>query len=155
MATCKFWTLENLNKRRAVVEKDIASYQGTPRDENGERVSRNRFTNERGITYIRSTERFRTFAHHPFYFYVGTFQDLSVAVQARNAAEAQAIQLLHKAMPELVDGAPNPKGVAVRMQKRGAKVIEVELTANGEKREARFCDYNDVLGWLLQQRMYF
>lgn len=154
MANAKFWTIDNLLKRRAVVEKDIASYQGTPRDENGDRVSRNRFTGQRGITYIKSTERFRTFAHHPYYFYVGTFQDLAVAVQARDAAEAQAVQLLHKVMPELVDGAHNPKGLTVRMQKRGTKAIAVEMIVGETRYDAVFCDYNDILQWLAKQRAY-
>lgn len=147
-------TLEFIARQRAAVERDIASYQGTPRDENGDRISRNRYTNERGITYIRSTERFRTFAHHPYYFYVGTFTDLRVAVQARDSAEAQAMQLLHKVMPEIAPNADNPKGVAVRMQKRGTKVIEIELTIGDKTYDAKFCDYNDVLNWLRRMRLY-
>lgn len=148
-------TLEFIRRQRAAVERDIASYQGTPRDENGERVSRNRYTNERGITYIRSTERFRTFAHHPYYFYVGTFTDLSVAVQARESAEAQAMQLLYKAVPEIAPDADNPKRISVRMQKRGTKVIDVEFRVNDLMTgTALFCDYNDVLDWLKRMRKY-
>lgn len=147
-------TLDFILRQRAAVERDIASYQSAPRDKDGNRMSRNRYTNERGITYIKSTKRFRTFAHHPYYFYVGTFQDLTVAVQARDAAEAQAMQLLYKVMPEIKPGAPNPNGVAVRMQKRGAKVIAVEIMSKDQRWEALFCDYNDVLAWLKRQRAY-
>ena len=147
-------TLDFILRQRAAVERDIASYQSAPRDQNGNRMSRNRYTNERGITYIKSTKRFRTFAHHPYYFYVGTFQDLTVAVQARDSAEAQALQLLYKVMPEIAPGADNKNGVAVRMQKRGAKVIAVELMSKDKRWEALFCDYHDVLAWLKRQRAY-
>lgn len=147
-------TLDFILRQRAAVEKDIASYHNPPRNAKGERVSRNRFTNERGITYIRSTERFRTFAHHPYYFYVGTFQDLDVAVEARNSAEAQALQLLYKVMPEVAPGADNPKGIVVRMQKRGTKVIAVEVITESQRWEALYCDYNDVLNWLRRLRLY-
>lgn len=148
-------TLDFILRQRAAVEKDTASYQATPqRDEKGERVSRNRFTNERGITYIRSTKRYRTFAHYPYYFYVGTFQDLRVAIQARDSAEAQAMQLLYKVMPEAEPGTDNPNGVAVKMQKRGTKIIFVEVTTNAGRWEGMFCDYNDVLNWLRGLRLY-
>lgn len=148
-------TLDFILRQRAAVEKDTASYQAAPqRDEKGERVSRNRYTNERGITYIRSTKRYRTFAHYPYYFYVGTFQDLAVAKQARDSAEAQAMQLLYKVAPEIAPGADNPKGLAVKMQKRGTKVIHTEVTTNTGHWEALFCDFDDVLNWLRHLRLY-
>lgn len=147
------FTLEFCLRQHAAAVKDAASYQAAPqRDENGEKVSRNRFTNERGITYIRSTRRYRTFAHAPYYFYVGTFQELDVAVQARDAAEAQSLQLLYHALPEAKPGADNPKGIAIRMQKLGSKTILVNLTSGRRKWDASFTDYDQVLQWLKKIR---
>lgn len=139
-----------------VVEADRATYQhgGASKNENGERVSRNRHTKQRGITYVKATDRFRTFAHRPFYQYVGTFQDLDVAVQARDAYEAQALQMLYQVIPEMAPGARNPRKIDIQMQRKSAKTVYVEFRiASTLQSDGVFCEYSDILRWLRTLRL--
>lgn len=149
-------TLEWILKQRAAVDAEIASYQSARKDENGNRISRNKHTAQRGITYIAATNRFRTFAHYPFYQYVGTFADLGVAVQARDAYEAQARKRLEQAVPELADEAKNQSGIGVAMRRRiNSKVVDVAFYSPHYVAMARFIDYEDILRWLARQRLIY
>ncbi len=142
-------TLEFIARQRAAVERDIATYQKN-QTVNGERICRNRNTGERGITYIASKDRYRTFAHYPYYQYVGNFRHLETAVQARDAYEAQAKQRIEKAIPRVKTGA-----VVVTMKRRtNSKAVDIVVKSDNRVVMATFCQYDDVMEWLRVQNQF-
>lgn len=147
--------INHILRNRAAVEADARTWLAN-RDPNAPKQSRNRNTGERGISYVRSTNRYRTFAHKPVYMYVGTFKELSVAVKARNAAEAINMQRLAEAVPEahLRSHKANPRRISVKLHRRNHKCIDATFRADGwELTHPRgFPDFDSALYWLQEMR---
>lgn len=147
--------LDHILRNRAAVEADARTWLANI-DPKAPKKSRNRNTGERGISYVRSTNRYRTFAHKPVYMYVGTFKELSVAVKARNAAEAINMQRLYEAVPEaaLRSRKANPRRIGVRIHRRNHKCIDATFFADGHEvtKPQGFPDFDAALNWLQDRR---
>lgn len=117
-----------------------------------QRRCRNRFTNERGITYLKTVSKYRVFAHRPFYCFVGTYHDLTLAVQARDHAEAINLAKLYAVAPELEDIETQD---AVQIKRHNRTLYSIVYVVDGGTFAADCASYDECLSWLANTRQAF